>query len=101
MESKYYKVYHEGLIEAGGLNSWGIWQRSVPFGFGGEYNYLAVNGFESLAQRGSLSDETYDAAWKKATAGTSDDDIDKITNESRVMVRTEMWRNIMRVTSNE
>lgn len=101
MESKYYKIYHEALIEAGGLNSWGIYQRIVPFGYGGESNYVAVNGFESLAQRGSLSDETYDAAWKKAAAGTSNDDIDKITNESRLMVRTEMWKNIMSVSASK
>ena len=99
MESKYYKVYHEGLIEAGGLNSWGIYQRIVPYGFGGKYNYVAVNTFESLAQRGSLSEETYDAAWKKAAAGTSDDEIDKITNETRVMVSSVMWRNVKSVVS--
>ena len=101
MESKYYKAFHEGLIEAGGLNSWGIYRRIMPFGFGGESNYVAVNGFESLAQRGSLADETYDAAWKKAAAGASDDEIDKITNETRVMVRTEMWRNVMSVSASK
>lgn len=99
MESKYYKVFHEALIEAGGLNSWGIYERNVPYGFGGEYNYVAVNGFESLAQRGSLSEEIYDAAWKKAAAGASDDDIDKITNDTRVITRTEMWKNIMSVSA--
>ena len=81
------------------MNSWGIYQRIVPFGFGGKYNYLAVNGFESLAQRGSLSEETYDAAWKKAAAGTSEDEIDKITNDSRLMVTSVMWRNVKSVVS--
>jgi hypothetical protein len=99
METKYYKVYHEALIEAGGLNSWGIYQRIVPFGFGGKYNYLAVNGFESLAQRSNRSDETIDAAWEKAAAGTSDDEINKITNDSRLMVSSVMWRNVMSVVS--
>ena len=89
----------KALIEAGGLNSWGIYERSVPYGFGGEYNYVAVNSFESLAQRGSLSDETYDAAWEKAAAGASDNEINKITNESRVITRTEMWKNIMSVSA--
>ena len=101
MESKYYKVFHEGLIEAGGMNSWGIYQRVVPFGFGGEYNYVAVNGYESLSQRSNVTQETIDMVWEKATAGTTDEDINKLTNETRVMVTSEMWRNIMRVVANE
>jgi hypothetical protein len=101
MESKYYKVYHEALIEAGGLNSWGIYSRNLPYGFGGDFNYVAVNGFESLAQRGSLSEETYDAAWKKAAAGKSDDELSKITNDTRVIVKTELWRNVMSVSADK
>ena len=101
MEAKYYKVYHEALIEAGGLNSWSIYSRVMPYGFGGDYNYVAVNGFESLAQRGSLTEEVYDATWKKAAAGTSEDEMNKITNDSRVMVRSEMWRNVMSVSASK
>ena len=77
MESKYYKVYQEGMIEAGGMNSWGIYQRIVPFGFGGEYNYVAVNGYESLSQRNSITQEQAAAAWEKAAAGESDEYINK------------------------
>ena len=101
MEAKYYKVYHEALIEAGGLNSWAIYSRVMPYGYGGDYNYVAVNGFESLAQRGSLAEEAYDTAWENAAAGTSDDDMNKITNDSRVIVRTEMWRNLMSVSASK
>jgi hypothetical protein len=100
MESKYYKEFHEGLIEAGGMNSWGIHQRVVPFGFGGEYNYVAVNGYESLSQQSKITAETYEALWEKAT-GTQDEDINKLTNETRVMVTSEMWRNIMSVVADE
>jgi len=101
MESKYYKVYHEGLIEAGGMNSWGIYQRIVPIGFGGEYNYVAVNGYESLSQPNSITQETGDAAWEKAAAGTPDEVIIKLTNETRLMVTSEMWRYIMGVAASE
>jgi hypothetical protein len=101
MESKYYKVYHEGLIEAGGMNSWGIYQRSVPFGFGGEYNYVATNGYESLSQPNSITQEANAAAWEKAAAGTPDDAINKLTNETRVMVTSEVWRYIIGVAASE
>jgi len=101
MESKYYKVYHEGLIEAGGMNSWGIYQRIVPFGFGGDFNYVAADGFESLSQPNSITEEADDAAWEKAAAGTPDEVIIKLTNETRVMVTSEMWSYIMGVAASE
>ena len=101
MESKYFKVYHEGLIEAGGMNSWGIYQRIVPIGFGGEYNYVAANGYESLSQQNSITQEADDAAWEKAAAGTPDEVIIKLTNETRLMVTSEMWRHIMGVAASE
>ncbi len=92
MESKYWKVYQEGLIEAGGMNSWGIYQRIVPYGFGGEYNFVAVNGFESMSQGNNIPQEAYDAAWEKAVADTSDEALDKLTNETRLLVTSEIWR---------
>jgi hypothetical protein len=101
MESKYYKVYHEGMIEAGGRNSWGIYQRIVPFGFGGDFNYVAVDGFESLSQENSITQEQADAAWENAAAGETDEYINKLTNETRVLVTTEVWQNIMGVAATE
>lgn len=101
MESKYYKVYHEELIEVGGLNGWGIYQRIVPFGFGGDYNYIAVNGYESLSQRNNITQEAYDAARVKAISGSSDEAINKLTNETRVMVTSEMWRFVKGVVASE
>jgi hypothetical protein len=101
MESKYYKVYHEGLIEAGGVNSWGIYQRIVPFGFGGDYNYVLVIGYESLSQRNSITQEADAAAWEQAAAGETDESITKLTNETRLLVTTEVWHNIMGVAATE
>jgi len=89
------------LIEAGGMNDWGIYQLIVPFGFGGEYNYVAGNGYESLSQRSNITEEAYDAAWEKAAAGTPDEALYKLTNETRVMVTSEWWRYVMGVEANE
>jgi hypothetical protein len=101
MESKYYKVYHEGLIEAGGMTDWGIYQRIVPFGFGVDFNYVAANGYESLSQSSNITQEAYDAAWEKAAAGTPDEAINKLTNETRVLVTSEVWRYVMGVAASE
>ena len=101
MESKYYKVLHEGLIEAGGMNSWGIYERTVPFGFGGDYNYVLVRGYESLSQRNSITQEAKNAAWKKAAAGKSDEAISKLTNETRLMVTSERWRFVKGAVASE
>ena len=101
MESKYWKVYHEELIEAGGMNGWGIYQRIVPFGFGGDYNFVASNGYESLSQNSNITQEAYDAAWEKAAAGTPDEAINKLTNETRVMVTSELWRFVKGTVASE
>lgn len=101
MESKYYKVYHEELIAAGGLNNWSIYQRVIPYGFGGDFNYVATNGIESLSQGDNVSNETYKKAWEKALDGTSNDDLEKLTNESRKVVTSEMWKTVMSVTANK
>ena len=101
MEENYYKVFHEGLIDAGGMNSWAIYQRVVPFGFGEEYNYVATTGYESLSQRSKITQETYEKAWEKAAAGEEDKDIRKLTNESRKMVTSELWRTIMVVSAEQ
>jgi len=101
MESKYWKVYQEGLIEAGGMNTWGIYQLIVPFGFGGEYNYVAVNGYESMSQGNNITQEANDAAWEKAISGTSDEAINKLTNETRVLVTSEVWRFVKGTVASE
>ena len=83
------------------MNNWGIYQRLMPFGFGGEYNYVALNGYESMSQPNSITQEQDDAAWEKAAAGTPDEYIDKLTNETRVMVTSELWRHVMGVAATE
>ena len=101
MENKYFKVFHEGLIDAGGMNSWAIYQRIVPYGFGEEFNYVAANGYESLSQQSKITEETYNNAWETAASGDSDEDINKLTNESREMITSEMWRTVMAVSAEE
>jgi len=60
-----------------------------------------VDGYESLSQGNSITQEQADAAWEKAAAGTPDEAINKLTNETRVMVTSEMWRYVMGVEANE
>jgi len=60
-----------------------------------------VDGYESLSQGNSITQEQADAAWEKAAAGESDEAIIKLTNETRVMVTSEVWRYVMGVEANE
>jgi hypothetical protein len=101
MERKFYKPFHESIIEAGGRNSWNIYQRIVPYGFGHEFNFVAVDGFENMAQQETLSSDVYDEAWEKAIGDTPESVVDDLTNESRMMVSSEMWMNRMSVPAVE
>ena len=96
MEDTYFKKFHEGLIEAGARNSWGVYQRISPFGTGNGYNYVAVNGYESLAHMDGegVAEGTYDAAWEKARGDKTMDEIGEMANTTRDMVSTVMWRRI-------
>lgn len=101
MEKKYFKVYHEALIESGELNSWGIYRCIVPAGFGNEFNYVAANGYESLTQAWNTSQEANIAALEKAVSGTTSEEVFKLMNETRTMVTTEIWRNVMSIPASE
>ena len=95
VEEKYYKPFHEGLIDAGARNSWGIYQRITPWG--GDFNFVAVNGFDKLSQPNAVSGDAFDAPWEKAAQGVPEDQIDKETYDAREMVHSEYWRQIMTV----
>jgi hypothetical protein len=99
VEKKYFKPYHEGLIEAGARNSWGIYWKTTPMA--GKFDFLAVNGYEKLSQPDGVSDEVMNEAWKKAANGVPDDQIMKETFNAREMVHSEYWRKIMSVPKEE
>jgi len=93
VEKKYFKPYHEGLIEAGAINSWGIYRKTTPAA--GKFDFLAVNGYEKLSQPDGVSGEVMNEAWEKAANGVPDDQILKETYDAREMVHSEYWQKIM------
>ena len=102
LENKYYKPYHEAIIESGGMNSWGIYQRIIPWG--GDFNFVAYQGYESLGQTEDLASDAYEAAWEKVansmtptTPKEFHEQLDKETYDAREMVHSELWRLIMTV----
>jgi hypothetical protein len=99
VEKKYFKPYFEGLIEAGARNSWGIYQRIVPYG--GDFDFVAVNGFEKLSQPEGVTSEAMDEAWKKAANGIPDDQITKETFDARETVHGEYWSRVMGVQAEQ
>ncbi len=47
---------------------------------------------KAMSQGNNIPQEAYDAAWEKAVADTSDEALDKLTNETRLLVTSEIWR---------
>ena len=99
LEKKYFKPYFEGLIEAGARNGWGIYQKLTPMA--GDFDFVAVNGFEKLSQPDSVSSEAIDEAWEKAADGIPDDQIMEEIFGARETVHSEYWRRVMGVQAEQ
>lgn len=99
LEKKHYKPFHEALIEAGARNSWGIYQRIAPWG--GNFNFVAINGFDKLSQSAAVSGDAIDAAWENARQGVAENQINEETFDAREMVHSEYWRRVMGVQAEQ
>jgi len=88
LEDEVWKPIHEQFVKAGTRAGWSLWGRVYPSGYGLDYQYLTVNDFKDFSQLGKAD---YNAAVKAAHPGESMNEIGKKTNETRELVRSELW----------
>ncbi|RKD92824.1 hypothetical protein [Mangrovibacterium diazotrophicum] len=88
MEDQVWKPIHEQFIKAGTRAGWSLWGRVYPSGYGLDYQYITVNDFKDFSQLGQAD---YNAAMKAAHPGEDMGKISQETNETRELVRSELW----------
>lgn len=88
MENTIWKPVHEELAKAGLKSGWSVWNVVYPGGYGTDYQYLTVDDLSEFKQ---IEIAGYESAFGKVHAGKNVDELMNQTNNSRIMVRSELW----------
>ena len=97
-EVNIWKAIHEQFIKAGSRTGWSLWGRVFPSGYALDYQYVTVNYFSDFSQIGTAN---YNDAYQKAHP---DMEIGKVTEQtlnSRVLVRSELWKVVDKVVAEQ
>lgn len=90
-EENIWKAIHQEFINAGTRVGWSLWGEVFPAGSAMDYQYLTANYFSDFSKIGAAD---YNAAFTKAFAGKNIDEMTKKTNDSRDLVRSELWQEL-------
>jgi hypothetical protein len=96
VETTVWKPIHNEFIKAGSRVGWSLWGRIFPSGASLDFQYLTVNYFAGWSQIGAAD---YNDAFNKAHAGKDLDALMKRTDDSRTLVKSELWEVIERVAA--
>lgn len=91
-----WKPVHNEFIKAGSRAGWSLWGRVFPSGYSMDYQYVTVNYFANWAQIGTAD---YGAAFSKAHPGKDAQPLMDKTNDSRVLVKSELWEVVEKIIS--
>lgn len=88
MESEVYKPVAQALVDAGHRVGWGVWSLYAPFGTYKPYNYVTVDGANTIGP----------VPWAETIQAVHPDrDMDALsaaTDAARSMVRSETWTRV-------
>ncbi|HSO86371.1 MAG TPA: hypothetical protein VLQ91_07465, partial [Draconibacterium sp.] len=88
MENSIWKPVHEELAKAGSKSGWSVWRVVYPGGSGTGYQFLAVDDLSEFKQ---IEMADFESAFGKVHAGKNVDELMNQTNNSRILVRSELW----------
>ncbi len=94
VETSIWKPVHNEFIKAGSRVGWSLWGRAYPAGTGLDFQYITVNYFADWSKIGS---ENYTDAFSKAHSGKDLDALMKRTDDSRTLVKSELWEVVEKV----
>lgn len=97
-EQDIWKSIHQQFINAGSRVGWSLWGRVFPSGYGLDFQYVTVNYFSDFSQIGTAN---YNDAYIKADLGMSADEISETTNKSRLLVKSELWEVVDKITAGQ
>ncbi len=89
VETKVWRPVHQQFINDGARVGWSLWQTVFPTGSGLEYQYATTNFISDFSKIGAAD---YNGAFSKVHSGKNIDKLMEETNNSRELVRSELWR---------
>lgn len=96
VETNVWRPVHQQFIKDGSRVGWTLWQTVFPSGSGLEFQYVTTNFLSDFSQVGAAD---YNGAFSKVHSGKNIDQLMEDTNNSRELVRSELWRVIDSVIS--
>jgi L-rhamnose mutarotase len=88
MENTIWKPVHQELVNAGSRAGWSLWSTVYPGGSGNDYQFLAVDDLSEFKQ---IEINDLESIFGKVHAGKSVNELMNQTNNSRILVRSELW----------
>lgn len=97
VEENIWKPVHKEFINAGTRVGWSLWDEIYPAGSAMDYQYVTANYFKDFSKIGMAD---YNAAFEKAHAGKNIEELNQKTDDSRDLMRSELWQ-LVEVVMNE
>jgi hypothetical protein len=97
VEEEIWKPGHAELKKQGLKETWSVYRQLYPGGYGGEYNYVVVNGFKDMKKVNSEPAEGWAEMFSKIHPDMDIAQAEKRTFDSRVLIRTELWQMLDKV----
>lgn len=88
-ENSIWKPVHQQFVKDGSRVGWSVWQSVYPGGSGTDFQFATTDYFADFSKIGAADME---GAFTKAHSGNDIDQLLQETNDSRELVRTELWR---------
>jgi L-rhamnose mutarotase len=88
LENSIWKPVHEQLAKAGLKSGWSVWKVVYPWGAGTDYQFMTVDDLSEFKQ---IEMGGYESVFIKVYAGKNVDELMNQTNNSRILVRSELW----------
>jgi hypothetical protein len=88
IENSIWKPVHQELANAGLKSGWSVWSVVYPGGSGTDYQFLTVDDLSEFKQIEMVG---YESVFNKVHTGKNVDELINLTNNSRILVRSELW----------
>ncbi len=89
VENNVWKPVHKEFINDGSRVGWSLWQTIYPTGSGLDFQYATVNYIKDFSK---INAADYNGAFARAHANEDANKLMDDTNNSREIVRAELWR---------
>lgn len=91
IENEVWKPLHAEMKARGVLGTWSVYRQLYPGGYGGEYNYVVINGFADLKKVTFEPAEGWEELMAKISPELDFAEVSNKTFDTRKLVKNELW----------